>query len=38
MIRHSVMRTFVLMTLTAALLPNSAIGQQKSIKDQLIGT
>jgi hypothetical protein len=38
MIHPSTLGTFVLMTLTAALLPSAAIGQQKSIKDQLIGT
>jgi hypothetical protein len=36
--QRNVLSTFVLMTLTAALLPTSAIAQQKSIKDQLVGT
>jgi Lipocalin-like domain len=36
--RRSVFSMSALMALAAALLPNSAVAQQKSIKDQLVGT
>jgi Lipocalin-like domain len=38
MIHRSILSTLVGMTLTAALLPSTAIAQQKSIKDQLVGS
>jgi|SRR5947209_18526026 hypothetical protein len=36
--RGSVLSTTVMMALTAALVSSNAVGQQKSIKEQLIGT
>jgi len=36
--RRGVFRTFVLLLLAATLVPSNAAGQQKSIKDQLVGT
>ena len=36
--RPSVFSTSVLMALGVALLPSNVVGQQKSIKEQLVGT
>src|SRR5262245_798824 len=36
--RRSMLSTSVVVTLTAALVPSKVIGQQKSIKEQLVGT
>ena len=36
--RHSVLSMSALMALGVALLPSDVIGQQKSIKEQLVGT
>ena len=36
--RASVFSTSVLMALGVALLPSNVVGQQKSIKEQLVGT